>query len=193
MLSDGPSLLDTVATLRRSTAALGERKLLIVLDQFEQWLHADRDEDSQLVLVAALRQCDGVRIQCILLVRDDYWMAASRLMQQLEIPQLEGHNVAVVDRFDPVHAEKVLTALGRAYDRLPTNPADITRSQQSFVRRVVRGLAEDDKIVCVRLVLFAQMVKDKPWKMATWKSLGAVFAALYPPREAALYQRAAFI
>jgi hypothetical protein len=44
--------------------------VLLVLDQFEQWLHAKRAEDNTQ-LVQALRQCDGERLQCIVLVRDD--------------------------------------------------------------------------------------------------------------------------
>ena len=58
------------------------KKVLIVLDQFEQWLHARKDEENT-ELVEALRQCDGGRVQCIVMVRDDFWMAATRFMQQL--------------------------------------------------------------------------------------------------------------
>ena len=50
------------------------KKVLIVLDQFEQWLHAKK-EDENTELVQALRQCDGGRVQCIVMVRDDFWMA----------------------------------------------------------------------------------------------------------------------
>ena len=32
--------------------------MLIVLDQFEQWLHASKEEENT-ELVQALRQCDG--------------------------------------------------------------------------------------------------------------------------------------
>ena len=34
----------------------------MVLDQFEQWLHAKRGEENT-ELVAALRQCDGEHVQ----------------------------------------------------------------------------------------------------------------------------------
>ncbi len=39
------------------------KKVLIVLDQFEQWLHAKQDEQNT-ELVQALRQCDGEQVQC---------------------------------------------------------------------------------------------------------------------------------
>ena len=43
-----------------------------MLDQFEQWLHAKKDEENT-ELVQALRQCDGGRVQCVVMVRDDFW------------------------------------------------------------------------------------------------------------------------
>ena len=59
-----------------------ERKVLLVLDQFEQWLHARRGEENT-ELVAALRHCDGEHVQAVVLVRDDFWLAASRFMRDL--------------------------------------------------------------------------------------------------------------
>ena len=53
--------------------------MLLVLDQFEQWLHAKRGEENT-ELVAALRQCDGEHVQAVVMVRDDFWLAASRFM-----------------------------------------------------------------------------------------------------------------
>ncbi len=67
------------------------KKVLVVIDQFEQWLHAKRDQKAS-PLVEALRQCDGGRVQCIVMVRDDFWMAVSRFMQELEIDFVEGQN-----------------------------------------------------------------------------------------------------
>ena len=55
------------------------------------------------------------------MVRDDFWMAATRFMRDLEIPLLEGENSAAVDLFDRDHARKVLMAFGRAFGRLPEN------------------------------------------------------------------------
>src|SRR5262249_16117537 len=59
------------------------QKILLVLDQFEQWLHAGRDERSSR-LVQALRHCDGRHVQCLALVRDDFGTAATRFMHALE-------------------------------------------------------------------------------------------------------------
>jgi len=58
-----------LAALRRGQyLALGQ-KVLLVLDQFEQWLHAKKEEKNS-DLVQALRQCDGGRLQCIVTVRE---------------------------------------------------------------------------------------------------------------------------
>ena len=50
---------------------LTDRKVLIVLDQFEQYLHST-PEDEQDEFAEALRECDGGKLQCILMVRDDF-------------------------------------------------------------------------------------------------------------------------
>ena len=65
--------------LRRGGVLPPGQKVLLVLDQFEQWLHAKRGEENT-ELVAALRQCDGEHVQAVVMVRDDFWMAATRFM-----------------------------------------------------------------------------------------------------------------
>ena len=101
----GLGLVDSLAKLRKGRVLPPERKVLLVLDQFEQWLFARRGEENT-ELVAALRQCDGEHVQAVVMVRDDFWMAATRFMRDLEIRLLEGENSAAVDLFDPRHARK---------------------------------------------------------------------------------------
>ena len=117
-LPDNASLKATLAALRRGQGIPLGKKVAIVLDQFEQWLHAKKEETTT-DLVEALRQCDGGRVQCIVLVRDDFWMAVIRFMRELEVRLLEGQNSAAVDLFDTDHARKVLAAFGRAFGKLP--------------------------------------------------------------------------
>ena len=97
-LPDNLGLKETLAALRRGQGIPVGKKVLIVLDQFEQWLHAKKEEENT-ELVQALRQCDGGRVQCIVMVRDDFWMAATRFMRELEIRLVEGQNSAAVDLF----------------------------------------------------------------------------------------------
>jgi serine/threonine protein kinase len=113
-------LVESLAALRQGRFLEPGQKVLLVLDQFEQWLHAKRS-DSDSELVQALRQCDGSRVRCIVLVRDDFWLAVSRFMEALEIRVVEGENSRLVDLFDLRHARKVLTAFGRAFGALRNN------------------------------------------------------------------------
>ena len=79
-LPRGLGLVDSLAQLRRGRVLPPERKVLLVLDQFEQWLHAKPGEENT-ELVAALRQCDGEHVQAVVMVRDDFWLAATRFMR----------------------------------------------------------------------------------------------------------------
>jgi formylglycine-generating enzyme required for sulfatase activity len=149
------------------------QKVMVVLDQFEQWLHARRAE-PETQLHQALRHCDAEHLQCLCLVRDDFWVAASRFMQVLEIELIEGQNLALVDLFDPLHARKVLAEFGQAYSKLPENLGALSRDQKAFLDRAVEGLLQEGRIICVRLALFADMVKGKPWSMATLNEVGGL-------------------
>ena len=59
-------LADAVVALRESVSRSGSRKYLIALDQFEQWLQA-HPAKPDAELTRALRQCDGVRVQTLIL------------------------------------------------------------------------------------------------------------------------------
>jgi serine/threonine protein kinase/formylglycine-generating enzyme required for sulfatase activity len=162
---------ESLSALRRGQGIAVGRKVLIVLDQFEQWLHANKDEENT-ELVQALRQCDGGRVQCIVMVRDDFWMAVTRFLRELEIRLVEGQNSSVVDLFPLRHAEKVLAAFGRAFGSLPENSGDFGKDHKEFLERAIRGLAQEGKVICVRLALFAEMMKGKSWTPATLQEVG---------------------
>jgi serine/threonine protein kinase/formylglycine-generating enzyme required for sulfatase activity/tetratricopeptide (TPR) repeat protein len=165
------NLVDSIATLRRGRLLRAGRKVLLVLDQFEQWLHAERGEENT-ELIAALRHCDGQHVQALVLVRDDFWLAVSRFMSDLEVDLLQGRNVSLVDLFDPRHARKVLRAFGLAYGTIPVRAGDLTRDHETFLDQSVSELAQDGKVVSVRLALFAEMVKGRPWTPATLREVG---------------------
>jgi len=170
-LPSGIGLVDSLAAMRQARVLRSGQKVLLVVDQFEQWLHARRgDENTELV--AALRQCDGEHLQAVVMVRDDFWMAATRFMDALEVELLKGLNTAAVDLFDRRHALKVLTAFGTAYGNLPERTGEISRDQHAFLDQAIAELAENGKVVSVRLALFAEMVKGKPWNPATLRAVG---------------------
>ena len=200
-LSVTANLKDTLAALRRGQGVPAGKKVLILLDQFEQWLHAKREEQNT-ELVQALRQCDGGHVQCIVLVRDDFWMGATRFLRELEIRLVEGQNSAAVDLFPIRHAEKVLAAFGRAFGALPENVREIGADQKSFLQQAVQGLAQEGKIICVRLALFAEMMKGKSWTPASLREVGGAqgvgetfleetFSAATAPPQHRYHQKAA--
>jgi serine/threonine protein kinase len=130
------SLAETFAWLRRQTGP----KIVIIVDQFEQWLHAHRGE-TDAELVAAFRQCDGTQVQAIVMVRDDFAMAAARFMDMLETPILQGKNFATVDLFDIDHAEQVFTKFGRAFGKLPADDQAISPKGYTPTSAGVQALA----------------------------------------------------
>lgn len=165
------SLVECLAAVRGGRGPAEGDRLLLVLDQFEQWLHGRREPDRRL-LVQSLRQCDGSRLQCLLLVRDDFWLALSRFLAELEVDLVQGHNTALVDLFDPVHARKVLAEFGRAFGRLPEDLTRCSAAQATFLDRAIEGLTHEDKVVPVRLALFAEMLKGKPWTPIALRDVG---------------------
>jgi hypothetical protein len=157
--------------VRKGRILRSGQKLLLVLDQLEQWLHAKpREHDTELV--AALRQCDGEHAQAVVMVRDDFWMAATRLMAELEVELIQGQNTAAVDLFDPRHARKVLTAFGIACGDLPERTDDFSRDRHAFLDQSISELAQDGKVIQVRLALFSEMIKGKPWTPASLRNVG---------------------
>ena len=200
-LPDNLSLKETLAALRRGQGVPVGKKVLIILDQFEQWLHAKKEEENS-DLVQALRQCDGGRVQCMVMVRDDFWMAATRFMRELEVRLVEGQNSTAVDLFPIRHAENVLAAFGRAFGVLPDIFSETRADQKQFLERAVAGLAQEGKVISVRLALFAEMMKGKAWTPATLKAVGGTegvgvmfleetFSAATAPPEHRYHQKAA--
>ncbi len=194
-------LRETMAALRRGQGTAPGTKLLVVIDQFEQWLHA-RGTQENAELVQALRQCDGGRVQCIVMVRDDFWMAVTRFLRELEIRLVEDQNSAAVDLFDMRHAEKVLAAFGRAFGILPETMRELSEDQKHFLQQAVGGLAQDGKVICVRVALFAEMMKNRAWTPGALKEVGGTegigvtfleetFSSSTAPPEHRYHQKAA--
>jgi len=170
-IPDEVGLPDVFRALREGVWIPPGKKLLVILDQFEQWLQAKTAfEDTSLA--QALRQCDGRRLQTLLLVRDDFWSATSRFMQAIEIALVEGRNCRLVDLFEPQHARQVLAEFGRAYGRLPSQLVSLTREQEAFLDQSVKQLEQDGRVICVRLALLAEMMKHRPWNVASLREAG---------------------
>jgi serine/threonine protein kinase len=164
----------TLAAVRERATGQKGPKVLLVLDQFEQWLQSHPDQpDGELI--RALRQCDGLKLQTLLLVRDDFWMATTRFLKALEVRLFEGVNSAPVELFDRQHAALVLAELGRALGRLPEGAIAPSSEQGRFLEKAVMELASPDgRVIPVRLTLFAEMLRHRDWSVKTLRELGGM-------------------
>ncbi len=156
--SAGEQLVHAFTWMRRNA----QRKTVIFIDQFEQWLFTHSDLEKQS-LTLALRQCDGVNLQCIVMVRDDFWMGLTRLMQSLDFTIAEHQNAMAVDLFDKRHAKNVLAMFGAAYGRLSENPEKISAAEHRFLDSAINYLSMDGRVVSVQLALLAEILKSRPW------------------------------
>lgn len=130
-------------------------------------------------LVSALRQADGMHVQILLMVRDDFWMGISRLFETLEISLDPEQNTRAVDLFDLQHARRVLYLFGgtlgrfsRAIDRREASASDLNTDQRNFLDQAVHELSEDGRVISVRLSLFADLMKERPWTLASLLEVG---------------------
>ena len=137
------------------------------------------------------------------MVRDDFWMAVTRFLRELEIRLVEGQNSAAVDLFDlRPRPRKCWRRLGGPSANFPRTAGDTSKDQKEFLNQAVSGLAQEGKVICVRLALFAEMMKGKPWTPATLKEVGGTegvgvtfleetFSAATAPPEHRYHQKAA--
>lgn len=70
--------------------------------------------------------------------------------------------------------QTVFVVLDQAYGRLPEELGELTGDQEAFLDQAVEGLVQGGKVICVRLDLFADMVKGKPWSAVTLKEVGGL-------------------
>jgi serine/threonine protein kinase/formylglycine-generating enzyme required for sulfatase activity len=169
-VANANSLRECLIQARQNGSDRRGNKLLLIIDQFEQWLNYHRDSEST-ELHEALRQCDGANVQAVLLVRDDFMLGISSFMDQIEELLLQNQNFATVEPFGSAHARNVLAAFGRAYGTL-SEP--LTSDQAAFLTEAISGLEQIGRLEPVQIALLSEMVKSKPWTPATLKELGGI-------------------
>lgn len=170
-VSTAADLSIALQKLRDERGAGMQHKILIVIDQFEQWLQFwDFRPDASLI--SALRQCDGIKIQCLILVRDDFWLPISRFMHAIEVSIIEGQNAMLIDSFDSSHAFNILREFGVAYQCLPPNGEPLSSSQTQFLKEAVEVLSHDGRLYPVRLAVFIEMFRRLEWIPSTLATLG---------------------
>jgi serine/threonine protein kinase len=167
------NIVDAISSIRGGSVLQEGCKLLIVIDQFEQWLFS-HDDYSNEQLTSALRQCDGVATQAVLMVRDDFWVSVSRFLYELDIPILERVNSSMVDLFDLDHSKKVLALFGQAYGRLPRDVLNWTKDHHAFCHAAVEAMSNKRKVIPVQIALFAEMMKSREWTRRSISALGGI-------------------
>ncbi|HQZ65500.1 MAG TPA: SUMF1/EgtB/PvdO family nonheme iron enzyme, partial [Planctomycetaceae bacterium] len=166
------NLVTSLATIKQTPGP----KLLLAIDQFEQWLRVHRGE-SNTELVQALAHCDGTRMQALILVRKEFFLEAQRFLRELNVRINEGQTFTVIDLFPREHARTVLIKFGRSFGKLPTDGKSLSAGQDSFIDNSIDDLSTDERRVApVRLALFAEMVKSDPWTPETLKRYGGALA-----------------
>ena len=106
-------------------------------------------------------------------MRDDFWLAVSRFMRELEVRSSRGRTAPLVDLFDRSTPAGCSPSSAGRYGRLPEPPAALGPEQERFLDDAVSGLAEDGQggLAC-GLALFAEMTKAKPWDPRTLRATG---------------------
>ncbi len=113
-------------------------------------------------------------MQCLVLVRDDFWMALSRFLRTLEIDLSSDRNMMAVDLFNRRHARACWRRLAAAMAACPRTPMRSPTNKRSSSTRRSTDWLEDDRVICVRLALFAEMFKDRPWTPSGLRKLGGI-------------------
>ncbi len=170
-------LVESFKRIRTDDQIRGSQKLLIVLDQFEQWLHANRhniDPHNLPELANAIRQSDGAHIQILLLVRDDFWMSITSFMRAIEVQLSDGFNTSAVDLFEPDHAQNVLQLFGAAFGKLPEGKDQLTPQHSNFLAAAVDEICTDGRTSGIKVALLAEMLKTHDWDVETLRSLGGI-------------------
>ncbi len=167
----GSHLSEAISALNRGSGLPdGKAKLLLVIDQFEQWLHAHRSGEGE-ELTLSLMNCDGRRTQAILIVRFEFYMAMRRFMAELGVEIHQDINCAVIDLFGERHARNVLSLFGQAYGAMPSDSDKVTEEQKAFITESVSQLSDGEGVAPVRLALFAQMLAEEDWTTETLREV----------------------
>ncbi len=168
---DDRTLVEIMGDVQLRVEEEPDAKLLLVIDQFEQWLQRNQ-EGSATALSDALSVCDGRHLSCLLVVRDEFLPAAKNFMNAHGWPAEQNVNWAPVDLLDLDRARKVLAAHGQAWGALPDRAGDQTAEQIQFLDEAVAELAEDGRVSPFRLAMFAEVFKNVFWTRAGLRRIG---------------------
>ena len=165
------SLADLLREIREGDHLRRGKRLLIVLDQFEQYL-SNLSALATSKLVIALRHCDGNRISCLLSVRDDFWTPTQEFLRLLEVKIQDGRNSQAFRLFEKKHAEKILLQFGQAFGTIPTAINGSESKPAEFAKLAIDALATNGKVNCAHLSILASVTSDRNWTIEELSRIG---------------------
>jgi serine/threonine protein kinase len=116
------------ASADNSRRPLPARKLLIVIDQFEQWLNVHGQKQTSQ-LQQALKLCDGHLVQALLIFRSDFIDRAEKFMRGCDSRRADGSSGFSID---PLTGDEAATIL----DHLLSTPGAASRWPQESDRQI---------------------------------------------------------
>ena len=156
--------LDLPAQLHAFRQLLSEtsQKSLIVIDHFEYWLESWNGEPND-PLVRAIRHCDGKWLQALLVIRDDQWLAASHFMQKIEVHQLHGQNVGILEGHTLPHASGLIQ---RIVDAMDAGPLTGTQRKSDFADAIASAIEEKGRVAPLAIAMAVERLHQQPWEKA---------------------------
>lgn len=154
---------ELIVAMRDDPAVRAEhRKVVLLFDQFDNW--AGSASTAQLAeLAAALRRCDGESLQALMIVRDDFWTAATEFMRLVECGIEQWKNARSIELLDRHHARRLLEAAGRSFGSLPPHPEALDSDQAKFIAQAIDEMSVKGRVLPIQLAMFTKMAKLQSW------------------------------
>ncbi|RMF39576.1 MAG: hypothetical protein D6753_13505 [Planctomycetota bacterium] len=161
----GESLGEMIKRLRiEETVESRFRKVVLVLDQYESWAEGAGTK-ALAELAAGLRQCDGARVQVLVVASDAHWGLVNRLTQAVEVPLVEGTNLRSMPLLSKRQARWILEAMGRGYGSLPPVGEPLEPRQARFLEQAIGSLGCDHggRVLPIQIAMFAHVAALHHW------------------------------
>ena len=160
-----------IQAVRQGATIPREHKLIIVIDQTEQWLRAPAVCRGDLP--AILRQCDGERVQALLVVRDDFWRGQRffstkpvRPSRRRIVPSLIC-SIFVTPRMFSNCPGALWDSSSRSRRCAPAGGFVVSSGS-------CRRIGEHGRVSPARLALFTQMFRTRQWHPGALKEVGGI-------------------
>ena len=153
-----PSAADILRQVRDNRLLQPSCKLLLVIDQFEQWLlRYGRDQQSELL--SALQLCNGSRVQALLIFREEFLSLAWELLGRCGEQLRDGENTF---RLAPLqNSQTAALLLEHILAKSAQLPGSFTPAAQTALSKHIERILSTipgNQILPVQIVLLARYV-----------------------------------